>query len=126
MKKFFTSLIVVGILAFGTLVAFVLWKTKPEAAKSEIVVSLPVVEVLPVDLKPLSVQVPSQGIVESARRSVIASELAGKVISVSDKFDVGGIFAKDEVILKIDDSNYVAALAQSKAVLAESLAALAS
>jgi len=125
MKKFFKLFVITGILGSAALVAFILWKTKPEAIKKETEVSLPVVEVLPVKLETLSIEIPSQGIVESARRSMIASEIAGKVVSVSDKFNAGEVFAKDEIILALDGSDYDAALAQSIASLAETQAALA-
>lgn len=125
MKKFFKLFVITGILGSAALVAFILWKTKPEAIKKGTEVSIPVVEVLPVKLETLSIEIPSQGIVESARRSMIASEIAGKVVSVSDKFNAGEVFAKDEIILSLDSSDYDAALAQSKASLAETQAALA-
>ncbi len=122
MKKLFKLFVIAGILGTAALVAFILWKTKPEAIKDYTKVSLPVVEVLPVKLETLSINIPSQGIVESARRSVIASEIAGKVIRVSGKFDAGGIFAEDEFILELDSFDYVAALAQTEATLAEAKA----
>ncbi len=123
MKKFFQLFVITGILGSAALVAFILWKKRPEAIKKETkVVFLSVVEVLPVKLETLSIEIPSQGIVESARRSMIASEIAGKVVSVSDKFNAGEVFAKDEIILSLDSSDYDAALAQTEATLAEAKA----
>ena len=123
-KRFLTLVVFLGILAAGVAVAILLWVTRPQAAKKEIATVVPTVEVMPVSLESMTVKIPSQGIVEAARRTQLSAEVPGKVISVSEKFDAGGTFAKGEVILEVDSSDFVAAVAQSKANLAEAKAAL--
>lgn len=124
MKKPVRFLIVAIILGCGAFASFVLWQTRPVAEKKENKVVPTVVEVIPVREELIALTVFSQGIVESARRSLLASEVAGKVVSVSAKFDPGGIFSEGEPLLQLDSSDYEAALAQSQASLAEARTAL--
>jgi multidrug resistance efflux pump len=47
------------------------------------------------------------------------SEVSGKVVSVAESFDVGQIFAKGDVLLKIDARDYELALAQARSQVAQ-------
>ena len=49
----------------------------------------------------------------------------GRVLEVSPKFKSGGRFAKGEVMLEIDGSDYVAALAKAESALADAQLSLA-
>ena len=82
-------------------------------------------EVHTVTYEPVEIVLPSQGIIESSRRTQLASEVAGKVIAVSPKFESGESFDEDEILLELDSSDYEAALAQAKSTLADMKAALA-
>ncbi|MEC5127977.1 efflux RND transporter periplasmic adaptor subunit [Verrucomicrobiales bacterium BCK34] len=121
--KFFTGL---GILAFAIGCVALLWLTKPEAGKKEDLVSLPVVEVLPVTVASETFDIPSQGIVRANRRTMLASEVAGKVEEVDALFELGSIVKKGTTLLQVEPSNYIAALAQAKSFLADAESALAS
>lgn len=121
--KFFTGL---GILAFAIGCVALLWLTRPEAGKKEDLVSLPVVEVLPVTVASETFDIPSQGIVRANRRTMLASEVAGKVEEVDALFELGSIVKKGTTLLQVEPSNYIAALAQAKSFLADAESALAS
>jgi RND family efflux transporter MFP subunit len=47
------------------------------------------------------------------------SEVSGKVVSVAESFDVGQIFAKSDLLLKIDSRDYELALAQARSQVAQ-------
>ena len=78
----------------------------------------PFVEVEVVRLAPKKLIVESQGTVIAATRIPLISELDGVVTEVSDAFREGGVFQKGAVLLKIDDTDYKAILAQARAQVA--------
>ena len=57
-------------------------------------------------------------------RAHLSAEIGGKVIFVSPKFDAGREFEKDELMIRIDATDYQAALAQAEAALADARVAL--
>ncbi len=126
MKRFLKFFLGIGIFAFGIACVALLWITKPEAGKKEDIISLPVVEVLPVSVSSETFEIPSQGIVKANRRTMLASEVAGKVEEVNPLFELGSVVAKGTTLVKVESSNYVAALAQAKSDLAEAQSNLAS
>ena len=78
----------------------------------------PFVEANVVKLTPKKLMVKSQGTVVASTRIPLISELDGVVTEVSHAFQEGGVFQKGEVLLRIDDTDYKAALAQARAQLA--------
>lgn len=105
--------------------AILLQKLKPEAEKEPTVRALPVVEVAAVKQETLKLELPSQGMVEPARETQVASEVAGKVVWVSDKFEAGGQFAKGEAMIRLETADYESALAQAKSSKAQAELVLA-
>jgi multidrug efflux pump subunit AcrA (membrane-fusion protein) len=68
----------------------------------------------------------SQGVVQPRTRSSLLPEVSGKVVEMSPSFRPGGFFAKGEVLLKLDTTDYETAeiiaraeVAQTEVVLAE-------
>lgn len=125
MKRFLKVIIGVGIIAVAFAIAGLLWITRPVAEKKEEQAELPVAEYMVVDLETLTFDLPSQGIVEADRQTLIAAPVAGRVESVSEKFEAGGEFAKDELMVQLDATDYEAAVAQAAANLADAQTALA-
>ncbi|MGY8643648.1 MAG: efflux RND transporter periplasmic adaptor subunit [Verrucomicrobiales bacterium] len=125
MKKFLRTIVGLAILVLAGLFVFVMIKTKPEAKKKTEVTPLPVVEFIEVKFEDVPITIQSQGMVEAARMTSLAAEVGGKVVAVSDKFDIGGRFEKDEILIEIDQADYKAQLARMTSMLAESKMALA-
>lgn len=125
MKRFFKFFLGLGIIAFAAGCVALLWITKPEAGKKEDVVSLPIVEVLSVTVSQQTFDIPSQGIVKADRRTMLASEVAGKIEKVDDLFEMGSTVKKGATLVQVESSNYIAALAQAKSALADAESALA-
>jgi RND family efflux transporter MFP subunit len=83
------------------------------------------VEVLAMAPETVKVAVATQGIVMARTQSAAASEVAGRVVNVDPRFEVGGEFKKGEVILEIESADYKAALANANAKAAEARLAAA-
>ncbi len=64
-------------------------------------------------------EVRSQGTVRPRTETVLSAEVAGTVISISPKFVAGGVFAKNETLLRIDPTNYSVAFDQAEALVAQ-------
>ena len=111
------STFAVGII--GIVLAVVLAKSakKPESKTPEL--KLPSVEVQIAEATRHSYRIQSQGTALPRTSIRLVSEVSGKVVSVAESFDVGQIFAKGDVLLKIDSRDYELALAQARSQVAQ-------
>jgi RND family efflux transporter MFP subunit len=64
-----------------------------------------------------TVWVPSYGVVQPKTKSLVIAQVSGQVVEVSDKFRDGAFFEKDDVLLVIDDADYLAQLTIAQAEL---------
>lgn len=124
LKTVLSILIGVGLLGAAYVAVKLMAQFRPEAVVVEKPKLLTTVETLIAQSSQVTIQVPSQGVVEPARTTTLAAEISGKVIETSPRFEVGERFAEGELILKIDDADYQSALIQAEANLAEARSAL--
>ena len=80
---------------------------------------LPAVEVQIAEATRHTYRIQSQGTALPRTSIRLVSEVSGKVVSVAESFDVGQIFAKGGVLLKIDARDYELALAQARSQVAQ-------
>ena len=80
---------------------------------------LPAVEVQIAEATRHTYRIQSQGTALPRTSIRLVSEVSGKVVSIAESFDVGQIFAKSDVLLKIDSRDYELALAQAKSQVAQ-------
>jgi len=80
---------------------------------------LPAVEVQIAEATRYTYRIQSQGTALPRTSIRLVSEVSGKVVSVAESFDVGQIFAKGDVLLKIDARDYELALAQARSQVAQ-------
>ena len=113
------------VLLVGVVVMKYLKDNGPEADKELPPPLIPVVNVMGVRVDAEQLVISTQGRVESVRKTQAASEVMGRVVMVSPKFEVGGQFSHDEIMLEIDDADYVSALAAAESSLAEARLLLA-
>lgn len=106
------------IVALAIVVSIAMIRTRPQAEQSESSVMTILVDVMPVYQEDAAIQVPSQGNVEPSTRSSLVAEVTGLVTEVSPNFVAGGFFRKDELLLKLDDYNYRAAVSRAEASVA--------
>ena len=111
------STFAVGII--GIVLAVVLAKSakKPESQIPQ--PKLPAVEVQVAEATRHTYRIQSQGTALPRTSIRLVSEVSGKVVSVAESFDVGQIFAKGDVLLKIDSRDYELALAQARSQVAQ-------
>jgi len=110
-------ILIVSIFVVAIGAAFILGKTKspPETKPIEDVNLL--VEVMDLDQSTVNFTVTSQGTVRPRTETVLSAEVAGSIVSVSPNFVAGGVFARDEVLMRIDPANYEVALKQAEALV---------
>jgi RND family efflux transporter MFP subunit len=92
-------------------------REKPQTRAPEEV--LPLVRVLPVELRELRLSVASQGTVGPRTVSALVPEVSGRVLEVGRSFAAGGFFESGEVLLRIDPHDYRQALVQARSQVAQ-------
>lgn len=109
--------LIAGIFAFAIGGAIMLGKMKPPPEKKEIAEVDILIETMRVVAETVSLTVQSQGTVRPRTETILGSEVAGAIISVSPKFIAGGVFEKGEVLMRIDPTNYRVDVEQAEALL---------
>ena len=111
-------------IAGGAAAWMILSRSEPEARIPE--VPLPLVQVIDVELRDLTLTVTSQGTVSPRTESELVPEVAGRVIEVSPSFVSGGFFEAGELLLRIDPHDYRQAVVQAGSAVAQAELRLAS
>lgn len=84
----------------------------------------PHVSVMFVQPQTYSHEVHTNGTVVPRTETTLTSEITGRVVELHPSFVEGGFFSKDDVLARIDDTTYKAAVAQAEANLSRSNAQL--
>lgn len=110
-------LIILAILFSAALGTFAMFSLREEPPRNERVELDPLVEILV--LKPVTAnfEIRSQGTVLPRTETILSAEVAGTVTSISPKFIAGGVFEKNEVLMRIDPTNYSVAVDQAEALV---------
>jgi len=124
-----TKKIVLPILVvlLGIVGATGLLRVRPSVATHRTARPLPMVRVMAVELQDVQLRIEAQGSITPRTESDLVAEVAGRITWVSPSLAAGGFFEKDELLARIDASDYELALDRADAALtrAESEAALA-
>lgn len=96
---------------------------KPPEEKAK-VDNTPIVAVEEITVAPMTLTVNSYGIVTPKYETEIVAQVSGLVVELSETFVRGGFVKKDQLLARIDPSDYEAALIDAEANLASALAAL--
>ncbi len=115
-RKFLLIPIILVIAAVAT---FGLSQMKPEAPKQEAENLALLVEVIELETSTQSFAIRSQGTVRPRTQTILSAEVSGSVISISPKLIAGGVFAKDEVLMRIDPTNYTVGVDRAEALLTQ-------
>ncbi|MDX1491746.1 MAG: efflux RND transporter periplasmic adaptor subunit [Pseudohongiellaceae bacterium] len=114
MKKILMPIVAVG--AAGAIAALlILNRPAPEVTPAEERVTLVTTQVA--KSHDLVMVVESQGSVAPRTETTMVSEVSGRVVSVSDKFFVGGFFEEGELLLALDDADYQVNVQQARSSL---------
>jgi RND family efflux transporter MFP subunit len=96
---------------------------KPPEKKSETKPAL-LVEVQQIQPQDLVYQIESQGSVIPKMETSLVSEVNGLVVSVADSFVEGGFFQKGDLLVRLEQSDYLTAVKAAEAGLATAVSAL--
>jgi RND family efflux transporter MFP subunit len=116
-RKIKRSLLIVGILVVAVGGAGLLGNMKPPPEKKESVTVDILVEVMPLVMETTHLTVESQGTVRPRTETILSAEVSGSIVSISPKLIAGGVFKRDEVLMRIDPTNYLVAVDQAEALL---------
>ncbi|HSG97787.1 MAG TPA: efflux RND transporter periplasmic adaptor subunit [Woeseiaceae bacterium] len=111
------KLLIFLILAAAVVSVFVMGAMRPEPQRKERVELDPLVEVMVLEAMTANFEVQSQGTVTPRTETILSAEVSGTITWMSPKFVAGGVFGQDEVLMRIDPTNYEVALKQAEAVL---------
>ncbi|MAD76337.1 MAG: efflux transporter periplasmic adaptor subunit [Rheinheimera sp.] len=75
------------------------------------------VEILPLKRQPFRIKLDSYGVVKPRTASALMSQVSGQVLFVDEAFRDGGFFTKGDLLVAIDDSDYLAEVNIAKANL---------
>lgn len=106
-------LLVGGVLSFALLVG----KNAPEP-ETAVNLPLPIVDVVVAAATERSLAVETQGTVRPLREIKLVSQVGGRVESVSPRFALGGFFAANETLVKIEEIEYQFAIARVESQVA--------
>lgn len=113
-----------GVLAGGValFVAFSSMKQPPEKKEEQII--HPLVEVSPVNVAPMRLNVDSYGVVKPKYSTELVAQVSGQIVELSPNFVKGAFVKQGDVLAKIDQNDYEAALIEAEASLAQASSAL--
>lgn len=109
----------VAILAFAVVFFIFLVRTPPTLEPIAPEQAVATVRVAAAQPQSVVLEVKSQGRVQATRRVNLSAAAAGPVSWVSPSLVAGGYFAADDVILRIDSSDFETALERSRSTLAQ-------
>ena len=111
------ALVISGVIASGIFATVMLMQTREEPEKKEVERLAPLVEVLELTPTLVTFEIPSRGTVTPLIETQLSAEVSGQIVSVSDKFVAGGVFAAGETLARIDAVVYRAAVQRARALL---------
>ena len=114
LKKLLPFLIILASIG----VAIMLRAGRPDAEQNEPQQLSVVVDAMTVNVQDAYISVSSQGTVAPRTQTNLVSEVAGRVVEVSPSFVTGGFFNEGDVLIKLDDQNYRAAVSRAQASVA--------
>ncbi len=119
------SFVIILAIIGGTILGIViLVANKREAKQEDKERIIPAVVVADVVKSDYLVKIFTQGVVESARQTMLAAEVGGRVMEISPSMKRGGVVKEGERLVQIDPADYRSALANSEVGLAEAELAL--
>jgi RND family efflux transporter MFP subunit len=112
-RKIVSILIILGaFIGMGVLASM-----KPKPPKKPIVNKAMFVDVLNLEPSEITFEIKSQGTVKPKTETIVSAEVSGRIVAISDKFIAGGLFKKNDILMEIDPTDYIAAVAQADAFL---------
>lgn len=109
--------VIPGILIAAVALAVAMSQFAPEQPKRENRKLDLLVDTYPLELTTEQFRVRSQGTVQPRTQTVLSAEVSGAIVEMSPKFVAGGVFAANEVLMRIDPSDYRVAVNRTRALV---------
>ena len=110
-------LLIVAILAGGVVASVAMSALREPPAKKEAERLDMLVEVQVLEPMNANFSIQSQGTVRPRTETILSAEVSGTIVDISPKWMAGGVFEKDEVLMRVDPTNYTVAVDQAKALV---------
>jgi len=120
-KKFGAPFIII-IVSIILMMILISMKKKPE--KEEVVTKDFLVDARPITFGNVEFFVYSQGSVQPKNKTMLSSQVSGRVISVADNFVEGGFIQQGDILIELETADYETDLLLAEAELARAQAAL--
>ena len=114
--------IIIIILAIAVMFALASLKKQPE--KEEVVTKDFLVDAKPIEFGTVDFLVYSQGSVQAKNKTMLSTQVSGRVASIADNFVEGGFFDKGDILVELEDADYRTDLLLAEAELARAQASL--
>jgi RND family efflux transporter MFP subunit len=118
--KFLKVAIPIIIIIVGILIMKVLTAGRPEPKKEVKKDPGILAQVLKTEKKDTEIIVKGTGTVEAAQEVSVIPQVSGRAVYTAPDLVVGGFFRTDEILFKIEDSDYTLAVTRSRAAMAKS------
>jgi RND family efflux transporter MFP subunit len=113
------------IVSVGILISLVLYFSTPEPVQTKKTESIILVDALEVKKVNFTMKVHTQGEVRAKTRTSLISEVSGVITEIAPGYVTGGAFKKDQILIKIDERNYISSVKKAKASIASARLKLA-
>ncbi len=117
-----TALMVLLLVGIGAAAAAYFIYSKPTTKRVRPPVSSPLVTVVPTKRANADLEVEALGTVRADQETVVRVRVSGQVEELGPDFNVGGLVQKGNLLLRLDDDDYVNALASMESMLAKAKA----
>jgi RND family efflux transporter MFP subunit len=118
-RKLVTIVGTVGILAGGVALIGAMGALRPKITPKDVALTPPAVFYAVAKTRPVTLDVVTQGEVRPRTDINLTAEVAGRIVMTSDAFVAGGAFKLGDLLVKIEDAAYRAAVAGSRARVAQ-------
>jgi len=112
-------LLIAGIPLLALAAAGTMMSLRQEPPKKERAELDPLVEVVDLEKMSVNFEVRSQGTVRPQTETILSAEVSGTITRISPKFVAGGVFQANEVLMRIDPTNYSVAVEQADALVVQ-------
>ena len=112
-------LIALAIVLVAVAVFVVLMATRPHPQRRQLQTPAPLVTIHQVDAARPPITVEGWGTVEARRAINLVPQVSGKVVEMSESMRVGAFFGADEVLVRIDPTDYRLAVEQARSQVAQ-------
>lgn len=118
MRRHLRWILPLAVLLAGVLGALAVIRTRPPVETRPPRTPPPLVRAMAVHTTDVQLRVSTQGTVEPRTESELVPEVSGRAVWVSSSLNEGGFFEEDDLLLRLDASDYEVAVEQARAALA--------